>query len=161
MCALTNSSQAKISEPHFLDSNDATKIAALEKICFSRPWSATLIYGAFKQKNFAVAGIFAEYELIAYLSVFHTEDEVEILNFAVRPEWRRQGYAKNLLSYVLNKAWEKGVQRAVLEVRVGNFPAIALYEKMGFVQVGRRPHYYPDTNEDALIYSCHHLPKSV
>lgn len=94
----------------------------------------------------------AQNELVAYVSVYHTSDELEILNIAVRADRRNRGYGRRLLGLVLRIAEKMGIVRAVLEVRVTNAPAIGLYSFFGFVQAGIRRAYYPDTGEDALVY---------
>ncbi len=76
-----------------------------------------------------------------------TPDEGEILNLAVGPEWRRQGVATRLLEEALRlpgTTW-------YLEVRESNAPALRLYEKLGFRPAGRRPTYYQDTGEAAVV----------
>ncbi|MDR2573604.1 MAG: GNAT family N-acetyltransferase [Desulfovibrio sp.] len=55
---------------------------------------------------------------------------------------------------VLQVARKMGIERATLEVRADNYPAISLYQSRGFARVAVRPHYYSDTGEDALIYVC-------
>lgn len=74
-------------------------------------------------------------------------DEVEILLVVVAPTSRRRGIGRALLTSALARA--RAARVAHLEVRVSNAAAIALYEQLGFVAVGRRPRYY-DGGEDAL-----------
>jgi ribosomal-protein-alanine N-acetyltransferase len=76
--------------------------------------------------------------------------EVQIQNVATAPAFRRQGVAACLLSHVFEQARGSGFESAWLEVRIGNAPAIALYERFGFTVVGRRTNYYAD-GEDALV----------
>lgn len=136
-----------------LTEKDLAAALALEKACFSMPWSEEQFRGAFAQRNFAVFGLRRRQRLSAYISLYHAASELEILNIAVCPPRRRQGLASRLLRMTLQAAREMDMQRAVLEVRVGNAPATALYEKLGFKREGRRPGYYADTGEDALIYA--------
>lgn len=131
---------------------DADAIARLEKQCFSLPWSAELYRHAFAQDAFIALGRWEGGELIGYLTAYHTPDELEILNLAVRPDKRRCGHARVLLNTALRTARKTGILRAVLEVRRTNAPAIALYESLGFSRAGVRRAYYPDTGEDALVY---------
>ncbi len=138
--------------PCRLDAREIAAIAALERCCFTLPWTEEQFRQAFEQKAFAVSGIHEHGELIAYLSVYHTLDELEILNIAVRPDRRRCGHGQLLLGQALREARKSGILRAVLEVRPSNAPAIALYKRSGFVPIGRRRAYYPDTGEDALVY---------
>ena len=92
-------------------------------------------------------------ELAGYIAVYHTPDEVEILNIAVREDRRRHGYGRLLMATALQDAKETGILQGVLEVRISNAPAIHLYESFGFRQAGKRRGYYQDTGEDALIYT--------
>ena len=74
-----------------------------------------------------------------------------ILNLAVHPEHRRRGLARRLLAEGLAQARTSGAELAWLEVRTSNLAAQALYASFGFKEVGRRPRYYDDTQEDALL----------
>ena len=81
-------------------------------------------------------------------------NEFEILNIAVYPKWRGLGLATALLTQVLREAIKKGIKKCFLEVRRSNLPALHLYNRAGFLQVGLRRHYYP-TGEDALVMVYH------
>ncbi|MDO5484367.1 MAG: ribosomal protein S18-alanine N-acetyltransferase [Desulfovibrionaceae bacterium] len=142
------------SAPRFrrMDSGDSPAMHALEKRCFSLPWSEEQCRAAFSQKAFAAFGLWRGTALIAYISFYHTADELEILNLAVCPEERRKGFGRRVLRQVLQVACKMDIQNVLLEVRRSNRAAIALYESCGFRQAGTRPRYYSDTNEDALIY---------
>ncbi|MEK7832054.1 MAG: ribosomal protein S18-alanine N-acetyltransferase [Acidobacteriota bacterium] len=80
-------------------------------------------------------------------------DEFEIDNVAVAADWRKAGVGSKLLSAAIEVACQKGGGRAFLEVRSDNKIACSLYEKFGFVSVGRRKNYYRDPVDDALILS--------
>jgi ribosomal-protein-alanine N-acetyltransferase len=80
-------------------------------------------------------------------------DEFEILNMAVSSAQRRRGIGSKLLSFALNSAREGGVVRVYLEVRASNEAAITLYMGHGFRECGRRPRYYGNPIEDALLMS--------
>lgn len=79
-------------------------------------------------------------------------DEVEVLIAAVAGPMRRAGIGTALVSAALDEAARTGARTAHLEVRASNAAAIALYERLGFVAVGRRPRYYGAT-EDAVLMS--------
>ena len=78
-------------------------------------------------------------------------EELHINTLAVAPAWRRRGLATTLLRHVFAEASARGVQRATLEVRASNRPAIALYERLGFQVTATRYRYYNSPEEDALI----------
>lgn len=145
--------------PRRLTVGDAAAMQALEAACFSLPWSEEQCRAAFSQQAFVAYGLEEAGILQGYISLYQAADELEVLNLAVLPAARRQGLGERLLRTALQEAEKTGINRALLEVRTGNAPAIALYEKCGFVRVGKRPRYYADTGEDALIYQCDLAPQ--
>ena len=82
-------------------------------------------------------------------------DEFEILNLAVGKAWRRRGAASQLVASAVTRAQSEGAAQVHLEVRASNAGAIALYEKMGFRISGRRPNYYREPVEDAVLLVFH------
>ena len=90
-------------------------------------------------------------EIVAYCAVWMIFDELHVNNLAVLPVWRRQGVASRLLAHVIAEGERAGAVRATLEVRASNAPAIALYTGFGFEPRGRRPRYYTNPEEDALV----------
>ena len=143
-----------------LGRNELEALAALEASCFTLPWSKEQFAGVFGLPNFAVFGLRAPLRengaegsapLVAYISFYHSPEELEILNLAVAPEWRGRGCGRRLLRLVLRMAAKMGIGQAVLEVRSGNAPALALYKGQGFTQLGCRRGYYHDSGEDALV----------
>ena len=102
-----------------------------------------------------------ELRLLAYISMYHNADELEILNLAVLPAQRRQGHGQELVRQSLTRAVKLGIKRAVLEVRSGNTAALALYARTGFRQIGLRKAYYADTEEDALVLECALPPAKI
>ena len=79
--------------------------------------------------------------------------ELHINNVAVRAELRRQGIAAQLLADVIEWGRRQHARMALLEVRAGNTAAQALYSRCGFQVIGRRPQYYRQPVEDALLMS--------
>lgn len=86
-------------------------------------------------------------------------DEFEILNLAVAKAFRRRGIATQLVSATLNEAAVAHARQVFLEVRASNQGAIALYMRLGFRVCGRRPNYYRDPLEDALLLVWHNAEK--
>jgi ribosomal-protein-alanine N-acetyltransferase len=82
-------------------------------------------------------------------------DEFEILNLAVGKAWRRRGLATKLVRAALESAQAAGARQAYLEVRASNGSGIALYERLGFRVCGRRPNYYRNPSEDAVLLVLH------
>jgi len=78
-------------------------------------------------------------------------EEAHINLLAIHPQYQRQGLGKLLLSKLLYQAKTLGLERATLEVRASNTIALAMYQKFGFQEAGRRPNYYPDNSEEGVI----------
>lgn len=130
---------------------DVPAIAELEKICFSDPWSENSI--ASELDNRLSYWLVAEEndKVVGYVGSQSVLDSADMMNVAVDPEYRKQGIGEALVGELLVHLKEKKIISLFLEVRVSNMPAIALYEKLGFTVAGRRPKYYRNPREDALI----------
>ena len=94
---------------------------------------------------------YGEPELMGYVGLWMIAGEGHITNVAVHPDHRGQGVAKVLLKLMLDYCEEQGISDVTLEVRPSNEPALRLYRGFGFREEGRRPHYYENDGEDALI----------
>ena len=127
------------------------QIAALEKICFSDPWSERSIASELDNK-LAFWLVATEGETVAgYIGSQTVMEETDMMNVAVHPDFRRKGIAEALVNTLVNNLKKMGSRCLTLEVRASNVPAIALYEKLGFSEIGRRKNYYRNPREDALI----------
>ena len=133
---------------------DLAAVVGLERRTFAQPWSADLFLRElrlpFSRIILARTPSVAGPELVGYVCHWLNTEEVEIQNVAVAPEWRRRSVARRLIEYVLGEASEAGAERATLEVRVHNHPAIRLYRTFGFREIGHRGGYYAD-GEDAVL----------
>ncbi len=127
------------------------QVAALEKLCFRDPWSENSI--AYELTNPLSFWLVAEEagQVLGYVGSQTVLDEADMMNIAVHPDARRQGIARQLVTELIAALCQKGVRSLTLEVRVSNSPAISLYEKLGFIQAGKRPNYYRNPKEDAWI----------
>ena len=134
---------------------DVDRIAVIETECFPTPWKAESFINELTTNKLATYYIIEESNTVAaYLGVWNIIDEGHITNVAVSPSYRGKGYGIALVKHLKGASIEKGVNWLTLEVRVGNTPAINLYEKMGFERQGVRKKYYQDNGEDALIMWC-------
>lgn len=124
-------------------------LAELEKQCFSSPWSEEALREELQNPcaHFYVA--LCDAKVAGYLGCHHIGGEGFVTNIAVFPAFRRNGIARALIGAALDAP----IDRLSLEVRVSNEAAIALYASLGFVNEGRRPHFYTHPDEDAFIYS--------
>ncbi|CAM2057627.1 (ribosomal protein S18)-alanine N-acetyltransferase [Desulfovibrionales bacterium] len=146
--AVNQANQAKIVR---LNISDLPELLALERQCFAYPWGKEQLWLALEQQMFYVFGLKDISRLLAYISYYHMYEEMEILNIAVRPEYRQQGLGRRLLRLVLRIGRKMGIQRVILEVQSSNVAARTLYARFGFTQVSLRKGYYQDNGDDALI----------
>lgn len=136
-----------------MDRSHIPQIAALEKECFSMPWTENMLEDALfdPQASFIVAQDSEEEgNVLGYAGLHAVLDEGYIDNIAVVPDARRHGVADALLD-VFCRFGEVNLVFLTLEVRKSNTAAIALYEKHGFQWAGLRPGYYQHPREDAVI----------
>lgn len=133
------------------------QILAIEQEAFAEPWSreAYLEEAARPIAHLLALVDDAQPErLLAYAGFWQVLDEADVNNVAVAASCRGQGLGTLLLAGLLDWARLLGCRRVTLEVRPSNAAALALYAKMGFVPCGRRPGYYEDNGEDALLMEC-------
>jgi ribosomal-protein-alanine N-acetyltransferase len=102
-----------------------------------------------------------EKAVVGALVLWLIVDEAHIATLATHPDVRRQGIARELLRVALLGAAREGAVMSLLEVRAGNVAAQNLYLEFGFEMVGRRPRYYRDNFEDALLMTLPHLDISA
>lgn len=91
--------------------------------------------------------------VVGFIGIWMMADEAHIVTIATRGSHRRQGIGEALLISAIETAQDRAQPLVTLEVRVSNDPAIALYEKYGFQEVGRRVRYYSDNHEDAYVFT--------
>ncbi len=87
----------------------------------------------------------------AVASVLHPQAELELI--AVASLAQRRGLARSLFAALQHSLTVRNVFEVILEVRASNQPALALYHHLGFIQTARRPRYYTDPVEDALLFT--------
>lgn len=134
-----------------MDRSHLAGVAQLERLCFSTPWTEAMLEE--ELYNDTASFIVAEGEdgeVLGYAGLHVILDEGYIDNVAVRPSCRRMGVADRLLD-VFCRFGEANLAFLTLEVRPSNTAAVALYEKHGFHEAGRRKDYYDDPKEDALL----------
>ncbi len=128
-------------------------IAAVDRAAFAHPWSADALALLCGDTAFGFA-VVEDGVPVAYGGMLTVLDEGQITNIATHPNHRRRGYAAGVLAALLEEARARGITFVTLEVRESNAPAIALYEKFGFVTVGKRPRFYTEPVETALVMQC-------
>ena len=127
------------------------QVAALEKVCFSDPWSEQSVAGELSNPLSVWLVCVEKDRVLGYVGSQTVMGETDMMNVAVSPDARRRGIAEKLILELVEQLKKRDSHCLTLEVRASNAPAIALYEKLQFTQVGRRPNYYRNPKEDALI----------
>ena len=136
---------------------DVAELLALERLCFSHPWSARHFVDSMSDpprgRVLAVraAGGGGGPAIVSYAVVLVAGGELQIYNVAVHPSWRGKGLGRWLMELVLERGRRQGARSALLEVRRGNEAARRLYESLGFTVLSTRRDYYRDPVEDALV----------
>ena len=134
-----------------MNASHVAQIAELEKICFSDPWSENSIASELNNKLAFWLTALEEDRVAGYIGSQTVMDESDMMNVAVHPDFRRKGIAEALVNALVDQLKIMGSHCLTLEVRASNMPAITLYEKLGFTEIGRRKNYYRNPKEDALI----------
>jgi ribosomal-protein-alanine N-acetyltransferase len=131
--------------------SDLPQVIGIERRAFTAPWSlAMFVLELSKPSGLSLAALDAESsKLVGYLILSRYDMVWHLMNVAVDPVRRREGIARAMLEEMFARAGSD--EQYTLEVRTSNAPAIALYESYGFRSAGKRPRYYRDTGEDAVI----------
>ena len=127
------------------------QVAALEKACFTTPWSENSVRAELTNPLSLWLVAVDHGHVVGYVGSQSVMDEADMMNVAVSDAYRRQGIARKLVEALITALDARGVHSLTLEVRASNEPAKQLYRQIGFEQVGRRPNYYRNPKEDALI----------
>jgi len=129
-------------------------VLEIEHLSFPHPWRLSTFIG--ELDNYSISIPFAIIHrqndlLMGYIILWFLQEEVQISNFALHPDFRRLGVGEAVLRDVLDKIKKEGAKEIFLEVRPSNYVARSLYEKLGFQILGVRKNYYLSPIEDALI----------
>lgn len=147
--------------PMLLD--DVPWVGALERVCFTSPWSDETYRHELKHNPRAFYYVLRSPAgsdlppLLGYGGYWILGDEAHIVTIASHPAYRRRRLGEVMLLHLIGRARDAGIEEVTLEVRVGNEPARALYAKWGFEEVGLRKRYYRDNGEDALLLTLAHV----
>jgi len=133
-----------------LDAAMLDEAAAMEKICFSVPWSRGMLEQELgDEQSLWLGATDREGRLLGYVGCRCVLDECSIMNITVLPELRRRGIASKLLNCLFERL--EDISNVYLEVRESNIPAQRLYWTFGFRPCGKRRSYYQKPDEDAVI----------
>ncbi|WP_017306414.1 ribosomal protein S18-alanine N-acetyltransferase [Spirulina subsalsa] len=128
-------------------------VVELDRLCLGGLWTVEGYQRELDSPNseLLVLSVPGQSHLLGVGCFWAILDEAHITILAVHPNYHGQGLGKLLLSALLARAGQRGLERATLEVRTSNAVALSLYEKFGFKVAGSRPKYYQNPAEDALI----------
>lgn len=115
------------------------------------PWSREELNNMLNQDHMKFYAVLEGGVSLGFIGCSHILDEVEIYMTGIKKTWQNQGYGSRLIRLFLNHMWEKNVNKIYLEVRSLNKPALAVYKKAGFSQIGYRKNYYKQPTDDAVI----------
>lgn len=145
-----------------ITSQDLDQILTIDRSAFKQPWGRNLFSEELSCKNafsYLIRSASSDEcpAIIAYvfLRVHVHINEMHIIRIAVAPNFRFMGVATRLLRQCFKLAQQNEVHTVFIEVRPSNKAAIALYRKLGFQLIHRRPNYYPESNEDAMVMAKH------
>ena len=133
-------------------------VMEIERLSFPHPWRLSTFMGELGNYPISLPFVIlhsSSGRLLGYIILWIIQDEVQISNFALHPDFRRQGIGESVLRDVLDKTRKEGATEIFLEVRPSNRAARSLYEKLGFKIFGIRKNYYQSPVEDALIMGKH------
>ncbi|HEV2771705.1 MAG TPA: ribosomal protein S18-alanine N-acetyltransferase [Thermoleophilaceae bacterium] len=129
---------------------DLPQVMVIERRAFTAPWSLAMFGLELSKPSGICLAALRGRRLVGYLVCSRYETVWHLMNIAVEPEHRRTGVATALMAALFERADRRG-EEYTLEVRPSNLAAVAMYERLGFRSAGRRPGYYHDNREDALI----------
>jgi [ribosomal protein S18]-alanine N-acetyltransferase len=131
---------------------DLDAVVETEVLAFSTPWSRRTFEALLGRGEVLFRVLeWSGHGIVGHGVLWWMGPEAEIANLAVHPAARGTGAGSRLLDALVAEAALRGVERVFLEVRESNAAARALYDRRGFVPVGRRPRYYQKPVEDALV----------
>ena len=131
---------------------DLDAVVAIEQSAYEFPWTLQIFRDCLRAQYdcFVLADVQA---IHGYFVLSAAAGEAHVLNVAVAPAAQGMGHGRRMMKRLVDLARWHRVERVFLEVRPTNTRAIALYLNLGFVEIGRRPRYYParEGREDALV----------
>lgn len=153
-----------------MSSEHISAVVELDRMCFGGLWTAQgyqreldspnsdLLVLLNSQNSENIGGeITSGSDLIGIGCLWAILEEAHITILGIHPHYQCQGLGQLMLYALMRSAWERGLERATLEVATSNTAALSLYHKFGFKKVGCRRGYYQQTGEDALILWRGHL----
>jgi len=137
---------------------DVPAVHAIDMLSFNLPWpERSFVFEVSENPAARTWVVDCDQRILGMLVLWLIVDEAHIATIATHPDFRRRGIGEKLLIEALKAVRAEGARRAFLEVRAGNQAAQAMYRKHGFDITGRRPNYYKDNGEEALLMTLESL----
>jgi ribosomal-protein-alanine N-acetyltransferase len=140
---------------------DLDEVISIEKGSFPTPWSRNMFLEEMENRNSRLIVFKRERAIVGYVCFWVVLDEAHLLNVAVHPNKRRQGFGRLIMAKIEALCIKEGLKRVILEVARKNVAARSLYRKCGFHSIGFRKNYYGVTKDDALIMEKHLLSSEM
>lgn len=141
---------------------DVPAVAQLDQLSFSLPWTERSFHFEVTSNPASRCWVAEQAgRIVGVVVAWLLVDEMHIATIATHPDFRRQGIAWALLAHVLKLGADEGALSSFLEVRESNLVAQAMYRKFGYEVTGRRPRYYKDNGEDAILMTLENLQDRV
>ena len=129
------------------------QILEIEELSFPSPWSVRDLTSEIENPISHLWAVIMGKLTSGYICFWMFDSEIQLMNVAVHPHDRGKGLGQYLLKEMIETGISKGMRQIWLEVRPSNVVAKGLYERLGFEEAYRRPGYYPDNHEDAIVMS--------
>jgi ribosomal-protein-alanine N-acetyltransferase len=134
---------------------DVPAVHEIDELSFTLPWPERSFRFELTSNPSSRCWVAVADDRIAAMAVIWLiVDEAHVATIATHPDFRRQGIGEKLLKHALQSALKEGAVRSLLEVRASNEAAQAMYHRFGYIEDGRRPRYYKDNSEDAILMSA-------
>lgn len=132
--------------------SDLAAVMGIEKANYQFPWSEAIFQDCLRV-NYSCWVCLDDDKIVGYSIVSIAVGEAHVLNINVHPDEQKKGIGRKMLAHLIDVARKKQAETVFLEVRPSNLGAIALYDSMGFNEIGIRKGYYPAENgrEDAIM----------
>ena len=148
---------------------DLDEVLSMESVSHLHPWTRGNFSDSLASGHWAycirpqadqakmVPGTYLDPQVLwAYCILYPAVDELHLLNITVSPKLRKLGLGSRMMAAIEGVAAQQNMLRIILEVRPSNISALALYQKLGYEQIGIRKHYYPASpeggnREDAIV----------
>lgn len=127
------------------------EVAQIEREAFSTPWSEQAFADTLIDSKYIYLVALHEEKIVGYCGAYYVLDEADITNIAVEDKYKGRGIGDQLIKCIISKCMEKSCSSLFLEVRKSNIPALGLYKKAGFEEIGIRKDFYEKPIEDAVL----------